>query len=169
MTTQLAETFNGKPCRKCGGTLRYVAQKRCVACRATIQRAYLGTDGGKVTHARSRANNLDSARVYARVRRTIERRAALPSTDKPVMRAFVREAVFPTRLSGQPWHVDHVVPLNGATVSGLNTHWNLEVIPGARNLAKNNRFTQSDATRPLPAPVLIVKTVAPGAIEGAPF
>lgn len=31
MTTQ---TYHGKPCRVCGGTLRYRASRRCLACNA---------------------------------------------------------------------------------------------------------------------------------------
>lgn len=27
------DTFNGKPCRKCGNTLRYFISKRCVDCK----------------------------------------------------------------------------------------------------------------------------------------
>lgn len=44
-----------------------------------------------------------------------------------------------TELLGTPYHVDHMVPLSGETVSGFHTHHNLRVIKGRENMAKSNK------------------------------
>ena len=49
-------------------------------------------------------------------------------------------AALRTKMFGFPWHVDHVIPLNGKNVSGLHTPYNLQVIPGVENLRKGNKM-----------------------------
>jgi hypothetical protein len=79
-------------------------------------------------------------RVVANVRlREAREKRAMP---KWANRFFIGEiydlARLRTKLLGEPWHVDHMVPLVSDTVCGLHVEHNMRVIPGSMNRAKSN-------------------------------
>ncbi len=53
-----------------------------------------------------------------------------------------KEAKVMSLLTGIRHEVDHVIPLNGKSVSGLHVPWNLRVIPARENKRKSKKFLE---------------------------
>jgi hypothetical protein len=76
-------------------------------------------------------------RRYSKIQRTP---AWLTEDDHWMIQEAYELAALRTKMFGFPWHVDHILPLQGKTVSGLHVPLNLQVIPGKDNVAKSNSY-----------------------------
>lgn len=83
-----------------------------------------------------RLANLDRCASYASKRRAAELSAMPPWANMLAIQAFYEEARRLTEETGVPYHVDHIVPLQGNGVCGLHVETNLRVIPGPENVRK---------------------------------
>lgn len=107
-------------CHVCGTKDRAPGTRYCDTCALEIRRSKKRYDKG-VYKSRLRkatpawANKFFIKEIYALAR--------------------VRSAML-----GMSFHVDHVIPIRGANVCGLNVEGNLRVLPGKLNQFKSNRF-----------------------------
>jgi 5-methylcytosine-specific restriction endonuclease McrA len=64
----------------------------------------------------------------------------ITSEQKLAMRALYLQAQELTRITGERYVVDHIVPLISDEVCGLHVPWNLRVITQEENLKKSNKL-----------------------------
>lgn len=50
-----------------------------------------------------------------------------------------------TIINGEPYEVDHIIPIKGEDICGLHVPWNLQVLPRDLNRAKRNKYNEEDA------------------------
>ena len=93
--------------------------------------------------AKHRAGNPEKYTAYAAKRRAAKLQRTPPwltqeHHDQIISKYEERGRL--TQETGIEHHVDHIVPLQGDTVSGLHVPWNLQVITATENQQKSNSY-----------------------------
>jgi hypothetical protein len=83
------------------------------------------------SYRRNKAQNREKARR--------RKQGYNPKYREQIM-VIYKEAVKLQEETGEEFHVDHVVPLNGKNVCGLHVPWNLQILSKKDNLLKSNKI-----------------------------
>lgn len=148
--------FTGLPCSRGHVAERMTSNGTCVECAYAHRRAHSeydrtadakrrGTEKRRkqkraAENARRKLPHAQAARAAERMKRIADQKQRTPVwADHEKIKAFYRLAAAFSELY-VPHHVDHIIPLNGKTASGLHVEHNLQVIPATDNLLKGSRL-----------------------------
>lgn len=150
--------FTGEPCRNGHIDLRFTKSGVCMACAR--DKAAKWSEANKDHHlelkrqsrlrraeqirldaAAYRVTNKDKKAAQQGKRRASQNQRTPAWADKTQIGMWYSVAEVLSR-GGVGFHVDHVLPLHGKTVSGLHTHDNLQVLPWFKNLRKSAKLLE---------------------------
>ena len=94
---------------------------------------------GKKRYAQENKGKINAAVAKRKSAKLLRTPKWLTEDDIWLIKEAYDLAALRTKMFGFSWHVDHVVPLQGKSVSGLHVPTNLRVIPGVENIRKGNR------------------------------
>ena len=117
---------------------------------AVTQRAWAVRNAARVaaTQKRWRLRNPGVARARANEARTLRLKRRVAWANAAAIVSFHREAQWLTESTGRLHVVDHIIPLKGRTVSGLDVANNLRVVEASANAHKTNKWESPGWERP---------------------
>lgn len=115
----------------------------CKKCRRKEAIEYRASTQGKDTIKAYRKSPEGKAR--AKREAALRKRRSKKATPKWLTKEHKQQIVDTYELmrdcravTGEDYHVDHIVPLRGENICGLHVPWNLQVLPAYVNISKSN-------------------------------
>jgi hypothetical protein len=127
---------------RAAGRRYYERNKEMVKARAAARPAEEKRHHKYAYHER----NPDQRKAQTSLRKRRHREATPPwvtAEQKKQMRSLYLEAQRMTKITGERYVVDHIVPLLSECVCGLHVPWNLRVITQEENLKKSNKIVDT--------------------------
>lgn len=122
-------------------------KKEKAAYQKAYQKEYFKNPENKVKHSLLMKKHYKENREQYRLRDAERRAGTKRATPKWLSKKHLQEikniywlAKDLEAVSGEQYHVDHIVPIKGKNVCGLNVPWNLQILPSDVNTSKGNRF-----------------------------
>ena len=148
--------FTGKPCKHGHIAPRYTGKGTCTECMKLsfdlkkedrLQEMKANYSSKKTEYSERmvdwRNRNKHKQATYSSQKRSallLRTPRWLSTDDKQKIEEYYYTAHMLGMHTGEHYHVDHIVPLRGKMVSGLNVPWNLQILEKQKNLQKGNRF-----------------------------
>lgn len=88
-------------------------------------------------------NNSDVYKYNAARRRVLQKRAQPPcltEDDLSEIKLFYKVTSFLEKITGEKFHVDHIIPINNDIICGLHVPWNLQILTAKDNIRKSNHL-----------------------------
>lgn len=113
------------------------ASKRVKGLTGDARKKYLASK------MRWQKKNPAKSNSYGAKRRALELKATVPWANKQAIEDIYALAFTISAFFGEPYEVDHIVPLNGRNVKGFHVENNLQVLHPIANKKKGNRLTNT--------------------------
>jgi hypothetical protein len=102
----------------------------------------LNKESRSAVKSKWKKNNKSQVAFHRANRRSIQLQATPLWSNKELIKEFYVTANGLSMITGEWYHVDHIIPLVSKKVCGLHTQGNLQVIPAKDNLSKHNKVLE---------------------------